>query len=226
MPVYATSSPVADRRFHSNTLLLIIGGHVALLAAVMSARMDLPDKIVRQITEVELIREPVEPPPPEPQPQPRQEPRQTESHIERVPPILDIPLPDAVAVDPLPMPLPLPDPGALIGQPTDPSPNPGPTRAVEPVRVGPRLATPASQLRPPYPQSKLEREEEAALKLRLTIDKRGRVVAVEPVGQTDRIFLEAARRHLIAKWRYKPATEDGHAVASSTVITLRFMLDD
>ena len=35
----------------------------------------------------------------------------------------------------------------------------------------------------------------------------------------------AARRHLIAHWRYKPASEDGRAVASSTVITLRFQLD-
>ena len=39
---------------------------------------------------------------------------------------------------------------------------------------------------------------------------------MEPVGRTDRSFLEAARRHLIASWRYKPATEDGKAVASST----------
>ena len=50
------------------------------------------------------------------------------------------------------------------------------------------------------------------LKLRLSIDHRGRVVAVEPVGRADRAFLAAARRHLIAKWRYKPATEDGRAV--------------
>jgi protein TonB len=93
-------------------------------------------------------------------------------------------------------------------------------------RTGPRFATPASALRPPYPQSKVAREEEAALKLRLTIDERGRVTAVEPVGTADPVFLEAARRHLLAKWRYKPATEGGRAVSSSTVITLRFELED
>jgi protein TonB len=45
------------------------------------------------------------------------------------------------------------------------------------------------------------------------------------VGQADRAFLEAARRHLIANWRYKPASEGGRAVATSTVITLRFQLE-
>jgi len=39
------------------------------------------------------------------------------------------------------------------------------------------------------------------------------------------VFLEAARRHLIAHWRYRPASEDGRAIASTAVITLRFQLD-
>jgi protein TonB len=93
-----------------------------------------------------------------------------------------------------------------------------------PVRVGPRFATPADAVRPPYPASKIESDDEAVLKLKLSIDPRGRVVAVEPVGRADPAFLAAARRHLIAHWRYKPATEDGRAIASSTVITLRFEL--
>jgi protein TonB len=80
-------------------------------------------------------------------------------------------------------------------------------------------------VRPPYPPSKVEREEEAALQLRLSIDERGRVVAVDPVGRADPVFLEAARRHLLAKWRYQPATEGGRPVPSSTVITLKFELE-
>jgi protein TonB len=63
------------------------------------------------------------------------------------------------------------------------------------------------------------------LKLRLTIDPNGRVVAVEPLNRADPVFLQAARRHLLAHWRYKPAMEDGRAVMSTTVITLRFQLD-
>ena len=88
-----------------------------------------------------------------------------------------------------------------------------------------RFATPPSAVRPPYPPSKLDSEEEAALRLRLSIDERGRVIAVESVGRADPAFLAAARRHLLAHWRYRPATEDGWPIASSTVITLRFELN-
>ena len=94
-----------------------------------------------------------------------------------------------------------------------------------PASSGPQLVTPASELKPPYPPSKLLNEEEATLTLRLTIDDTGRVVAVAPVGRTDAAFLEAARRHLLAHWRYKPASEGGRPVASSAVITLRFELN-
>ena len=69
-------------------------------------------------------------------------------------------------------------------------------------------------------------EEEAVLRLRLSIDPRGRVTAVEPVGAADPAFLASARSHLLRYWRYRPATEDGRAVASSLVITLRFELEE
>jgi protein TonB len=94
-----------------------------------------------------------------------------------------------------------------------------------PINSGPQLLTPPSELKPAYPPSKLDNGEEATLRLKLTIDASGRVVAVDPVGRTDPVFLEAARRHLIAHWRYKPAIEGGRAVASSEVITLRFELN-
>lgn len=102
-----------------------------------------------------------------------------------------------------------------------PVPTPRPVGA----NSGPQLLTPASELKPPYPPSKLLNEEEAVLHLRLTIDGNGRVVAVDPLGRNDPVFLEAARRYLIAHWRYKPALESGQAVASSTTITLQFRLD-
>jgi protein TonB len=102
-------------------------------------------------------------------------------------------------------------------------PQPAPRPA--PVHLGPQLATPPAELRPPYPQAKLLSEEEAELRLRLTIDERGRVVAVDPVGRADPVFLAAARRHLLAHWRFRPASVDGRAVSSTTTITLKFQLD-
>jgi protein TonB len=86
--------------------------------------------------------------------------------------------------------------------------------------------TPSDLLRPPYPESKRRTEEEAVLRLRLTIDDRGRVTAVDAIGTADPAFLAAARSHLIRYWRYKPATEDGRVVASTLTITLRFELEE
>jgi protein TonB len=96
----------------------------------------------------------------------------------------------------------------------------------EPVRLAARFATPGNAIKPPYPLDKRRAEEEATLRLRLSIDVRGRVTAVDPIGPADASFLEAARRHILRAWRYKPATEDGQAVPSSTVINLSFRLED
>jgi protein TonB len=132
-----------------------------------------------------------------------------------------VPRPDSDRLDPVVPPF----PGAGTIGPHLPQPRIEPLPAPDPVRVGPRFVTPPDAVRPPYPASKLQSEEEAVLKLKLSINERGRVVAVEPVGRTDPAFLAAARRHLIAHWRYRPATVDGRAIASSTLVTLRFELE-
>jgi periplasmic protein TonB len=95
----------------------------------------------------------------------------------------------------------------------------------DPIRTGPQLLTPQSEMKPPYPASKLLNEEEGAVTVRLTIDQQGRVIAVDPVGRADPAFLDAARRHLLAHWRFKPASEEGRAITSTTVVTLHFQLD-
>ena len=208
---------IVERRPSSPTLLLIAAAHIALIAAVMSARMDLPQRIFHPPTVIDTIPIP-QPPPPDPaQPKPR--PKLNPTTIDHSQPVVPLPHPIGAGIDSTPTPLPLPGVDT-IGPKFDPRPAP------TPVRVGPRFATPPSELRPPYPPSKLDREEEAVLRLKLTINAGGRVVAVEPVGKADPTFLAAARKHLIAHWRYRPATEDGRAIASATVITLRFELNE
>ena len=202
-----------------HAMLVIIVAHVALIALVMSAKMDLPARVFGPPTVVTPI--PLPSPPPEAPPQ--ADPAPTEN-IRPVPtplPLL-LPLPDDPIVA---TPSPVPVPGGNIGTGSNPGASSDPLPQPAPVRVGPRFATPSHLLRPPYPPSKLASEDEAVLKLRLSIDARGRVTVVEPVGRADPAFLQAARRHLIANWRYKPATEGGQAIASSTVITLRFELE-
>ena len=221
MSAYASTPGFAGHRRHPSALLFIVGGHAVLIAAVMTAKMDLPVKFIPDITRVRLL--PNDPPPPEPlppPPKPERTPPQ-DSRLDRPDIIVPTPIPDGLVANDPPLPLP-PNPGP-IGPSVDPVP-PQPLPIV-PVRVGPRFLTPQHLIEPPYPADKQRLEEEAVLRLKLSIDVRGRVVAVEPVGRTHRSFLEAARRHLIANWRYKPATEDGKAVASSTVITLTFRIE-
>ena len=221
MPVYASTPGFTDHRRHPRALMLIIGGHAVLIAAVMTAKMDLPIKIIDTGTDIQWIPEPVTPPPPPATPQkPVTHPTQpTNSSIDHVPPIVPTPNPSGDAFDPTPVP---PNPGPEIGTGVEP----GPTITVPspPVRIAARFITPERLIKPPYPADKQRLEEEASLRLKLFIDERGRVTAVEPVGSVDRSFFEAARRHLIANWRYKPATEDGRPVPTSTVITLTFKL--
>lgn len=215
MTVYAPVPSYADRKPHPRALLLIIAAHAALLAVVMTAKLDLSDSFRPTKTEVTLVPLPADPP--EEQPRPTDNVR--DSVVDKVPSVVPLPKPVQPPMDSQPLPTPLPRP--VMG--------PQPDRDVAPpapLRTGPRFVTSESRVKPPYPQQKLRLEEEAVLRLRLSIDDRGRVTAVEPVGRADAIFLAAARRHLIAHWRYQPATEDGRPVASSTVVTLRFQLDD
>ena len=209
---------IAQRHSAPHVMLAIIAGHVGLIAVVMSAKMDLPERIFHPPTIITPIPLP-EPPPPN-QPAPKAQPTPSPP-ITRTPAIVPVPQPRLDQLDPVRIPS-IPSFPAVR-----PTPNPEPRIAPvpAPVRVGPRFATPAHAVRPPYPASKIASDEEAVLRLKLAIDPRGRVVAVEPVGRADPAFLAAARRHLLTHWRYRPATEGGRAIASSTVITLRFELE-
>lgn len=214
----ATRRPPVGRSSSPNSMLAIVAVHVAALAVLMSARMELPVTPPKTPIEVEFIKpKPVPPSPPvdtprEPTPRP-------DSALTVTDPL--VPLPS----DPMPLPLPTPLPplGDVIpGPSTNPTPDtPKPIAATPAV-----LLTGQAELKPPYPASKLASGEEADLKLRLTVDERGRVTAVEPLGRADSSFLAAARRHIIAHWRYRPATTDGRGVATTLVVSLRFRLDD
>jgi len=93
MLAYAASRPVpVDRRPHPHAMLAIIAGHVAVVALVMSAKMDLPQIIKDPRTTVFWVPKPKEPPPPTPPAPPT--PRPTDSTLTKVEPITPLPLPD------------------------------------------------------------------------------------------------------------------------------------
>ena len=209
-------APQPDRqRLSPTALTLIIAGHIAAIGAVMSAKTLIEHEVDRPII-VENI--PIDKPPPVDPPPPKPDQPQNSS--------IDHPQTIVRPIDPdftLPIdPHPLPPVGEQIGTGTSPLP---PIPLDPPlIRTGPHLATAADSLRPPYPASKREAGDEANLRLKLTIDASGRVIAVDPVGRVDPTFFEAARRHILRAWHYQPAMEGTKAVSSVTTITLRFEL--
>lgn len=218
----ANRSAIASARSNPNAMLAIIAGHVALVALVMSARMEIQRHRPEHPLIIDTIKDPIVDPPPIRTPLPPQ-PRVAPAHIDNPPqqfhvtPITDDfgPMPP-VKIDPVP----IGGGGAVVIPVLPPPPS-----HVTTISTGPRLLTSGADLKPPYPPSKLLNEEEGAVTVKLTIDDTGRVIAVDPVGRADSAFLDAARRHLIAHWRYKPAIEDGRATLSTTVVTLTFKLD-
>lgn len=203
-------------RLSPTALALIVGGHALAILAVMSARMEvIPHDDGRTI--IDFIPSPPPPEPPKPTPQtPNPSPAPPLSSLDPIVPLPPLPGPTAQPLPPQPIP-----PGPTAGTGIDPLP----PQPLPVVRTGPRFATPADDVRPPYPEALRALEKEAVLRLRLSIDERGRVVSVEPVGKTEPAFLVAARRHIIKAWRYAPATEGDRAIASTTVVTLEFRLD-
>ena len=221
MLAYAAQKPrPAGSAGSPKALVLIVAGHAALIAAVMAARMEIVTFTPTKPPVVVNIP-PEKTPPPEPEPQAKVERQLPQPvFIRPVEPIIPMePYEPLVPVQDGPIVQQLPPVGGGIGAIIDP-----PRRA--PVLSGPMLATRGDALKPPYPNDKLRLEQEAVLKLRLTIDARGRVTAVDPVGTADPSFLEAARRHIIKVWRYRPAMEDGVAVPTTTVINLSFRLEE
>lgn len=222
MLAYAAHSTQRRDRARPKLLVPIVAGHVAVIAIVMTARMDAPNYIPPPPPLV-VDSYPV-PPPPNPAPpnaETRTPPAQALTTV--------IPL---VGIAPIPKFADLLPPRSLgnveDGVATVPTPQPWivsePPHPV--VRTGPKMATAEDMLRPPYPAAKRDAGVEAALTLKLTIDDRGRVTSVEPVGKADPAFLARARAHLLRAWRFEPATENGKPVASVKTITLRFELGE
>jgi protein TonB len=213
---------VATTRSSPNALLAIIGVHVALAAIVMSAKMEIQRHVDGPFI-VRTIKDRTEDPPPRPvQTKVTQATPHTPIRIDNPPHNIHLGRTTDISTTP-PTRF---NPGTITGGGAaviTKLPPPPPYTA--PVRTDARLLTPSSEQKPPYPASKLLNEEEGAVTLKLTIDEDGRVVAAEAVGRADPAFLDSARRYVLAHWRFRPASEDGRAIVSTTIVTLRFELD-
>ncbi|MEN3972597.1 energy transducer TonB [Sphingomicrobium sp. XHP0235] len=207
-------------------LAVVVALHGVALAAVLTMRSELvmpaktPPTVVTNVPLPPVPPEPVEPSPPsETPPPPAPQPEYTVPTPRIEVPTFNGPIaptfeaPD-VPINPVPAPrVPAPQPGSPAVEAAPPI---APTSA--------SLITSGADLKPPYPAALQRRGEEAALRLRLEVDARGRVVAVTPLNDADPRFVAAAEKHLKRVWRYEPATRDGKAVATSLTVTLRFEL--
>jgi protein TonB len=78
---------------------------------------------------------------------------------------------------------------------------------------------------PPYPPIARRIGAEGTVTLRLTVSAEGRVARAEVVTSSGRDELDqTARAWIVAHWAYKPALENGAAVASQVLATVTFSL--
>jgi protein TonB len=93
-----------------------------------------------------------------------------------------------------------------------------------PVRVGAEF-DPRTIIQPPYPPTEQRAQREGNVRVRVTIGADGRVTAVERLSATSDAFWRATERYALARWRFRPATEDGRPVVSTKVLNLHFQIE-
>ena len=210
---------IGSRQSNPSALLVIISVHVALLAIVMSARMERERLRPEPPITVETIHDPLIEPKPLPQPHPQQPqptPLSTPHPDVSLPPLQ----PPPVSANPS-----LPDPGVALGGTGVTVTPTSPTDRHDPHPPRPPPAHPAVRA-------------QAALPCRQAAERRGSGADAsahhQRAGTGDRCAAGRSGRPFIPRsgtsppdgaLAVPPATEDGRAIATTTVITLRFMLD-
>jgi protein TonB len=109
---------------------------------------------------------------------------------------------------------------ALVEHPTGPLPQPStptPSTAI--------VSLMGTHTTPPYPPLSRRLGEEGSVGLRILIADDGRVSDVEVTRSSGQQRLDdAAKQWVMANWRYRAATKDGHSVASETQAVVVFNL--
>ncbi|EXS71671.1 energy transducer TonB [Sphingobium sp. Ant17] len=205
-----------------------IGGAIAVHVLAIGVWLMIPQEMINEVfTPPPLITTNVplaDPPPPEqtePTTTKRVPTRQTEQRPTAVDPIVPLSQGDSIltggtgsgdSIDPGPA-------TAIILPPADPPREPVMVEAA----IDPR-ALPAFQ--PDYPGAMIRQGMEGSVTVRVTINAQGRVTNIARIAASDESFWLATERHALRKWRFRPATRDGVAVATTKVLTVRFTLTD
>ena len=200
-----------------------IGGAVVVHALVIGVWMLMPKEVVDTFSPPPFVTDAVpedRPPPPE-KPEVAKDPI-TARVASQTPTALDpvVVLPTDPVLTGTDNPVTTIDPGPpIVTPPYDPPRQPVLTEAA----IDPR-ALPTFQ--PDYPGTMIRQGMEGTVTVRVTINPQGRVTDIERIAASDDSFWLATQRHALRKWRFRAATRDGVAVASSKILTVRFTLTD
>ena len=116
-----------------------------------------------------------------------------------------------------------PGDGLIPMPPYIPPPPPMPDPVLTEATIDPRAL---AAFQPDYPGAMIRQGQEGKVTVRVTISAEGRVTDIEKIAASDESFWLATQRHALRKWRFRPATRDGVAVAATKILTVRFTLTD
>lgn len=78
---------------------------------------------------------------------------------------------------------------------------------------------------PPYPLQALRTGTQGTVMLKVLVDQSGKPVQVVIARSSgSRVLDDAARAHVLAAWRFHPATRDGHTVQTWALVPVKFSL--
>jgi protein TonB len=144
--------------------------------------------------------------------------------IEKIPPRptttpREVAIPQPPVVDPV---------GTDVAPPYDPNPDTAIVIDTVPPVVGPMRAESleyASAPPPAYPRDAMARRIEGTVILEVLVGVDGVPLDVRVATSSGNHSLdEAARKHILKKWKFKPATKDGHAVQALGLVPVKFVL--
>lgn len=187
-----------------------------------------------------LLLAPLSPPPPgvahvepprlyievprKPNPPPVAPPREAEVSRPRLVPAA--PTSNPPKMDVQPWPLVDPRPGDIAVEPIQiADAGTGRGEAITPPLAGAHLEYDAAPP-PPYPAQAVRQMLTGTVTLRVLVDVDGRPLEVQVERSSGHRLLDAAaRRQVLAKWRFRPATQDGRAVQAIGMVPVVFRLD-
>lgn len=218
----ASSRYTAAGAFRPGALAMVVGLHVAILAAVSTWQVVGIDA-ARDAPLIVNAMDLSEPPPPPPDPPPSAE-------LRAAPPALVEPriaLPRVTPVERATMPVPPP-----------PAPAPGPVEVdAPPAPAAPTVAEPPSPVAagdisssmihappPRYPRESRRQREQGVVVLAVLLSADGRVAEIHVARSSGHNRLDTAARDAVRRWRWSPTLRGGAAVQVRGTVEIPFVL--